>query len=60
MMVGMEIRSMLEDENALPESVRDETVSKLLTERVDLQTKIDELRRRGKLAEVPKMEATIR
>ena len=51
---------MLEDENALPESVRDETVSKLLTERVDLQTKIDELRRRGKLAEVPKMEATIR
>lgn len=48
-MAGMEIRSMLDDENALPESVPDETVANLLTERFELQTKIDDLRRRGKV-----------
>ncbi len=46
-MIGMEIQSMLMDENALPASVRDATIEQLLSERIDAQTAIDLARIQG-------------
>ncbi len=46
-LIGMEIRSMLMD-NAIPGSVRN--VSVLLWERIEVQTRIDVVRREGALA----------
>ncbi len=44
-MIGMEIRSMLMDEDALPPSVRDATIEQLLRERIEAQNELDACRR---------------
>ncbi len=58
-MIGMEIRSMLMDEDALPRSVRDLHIDLLLKERVEAQLELDAAEwKRGSNAhrEVPLIE----